>query len=98
MRTAWLNGNETIIIVKSSLTMIGCTSTCQIEPGWTCTGQPSVCSEHCGNFIVTKSEQCDDGNLGGGDGCNALCQIELGWNCSRLGLGSTCSTICGDRV
>lgn len=30
----------------------------------------------CGNEIIENGEQCDDGNVIGGDGCSALCQIE----------------------
>lgn len=30
----------------------------------------------CGNGFVDKFEQCDDGNLGNGDGCSSLCQKE----------------------
>jgi cysteine-rich repeat protein len=32
----------------------------------------------CGDGLVVEPEQCDDGNLGGGDGCNPLCEIEGG--------------------
>jgi cysteine-rich repeat protein len=30
----------------------------------------------CGNGVVDKLEQCDDGNLENGDGCSSLCQKE----------------------
>jgi cysteine-rich repeat protein len=30
----------------------------------------------CGNGVVDKFEQCDDGNLNDGDGCSSLCQKE----------------------
>jgi len=30
----------------------------------------------CGNGVLDKFEQCDDGNLTNGDGCSSLCQIE----------------------
>ena len=30
----------------------------------------------CGNGVVDKFEQCDDGNLNNGDGCSSLCQKE----------------------
>lgn len=30
----------------------------------------------CGNGVVDKFEQCDDGNLNNGDGCSSLCQME----------------------
>jgi len=43
----------------------GCDSSCQIEDGWTCSGEPSVCSEICGDSLVVGSEQCDTLNLSG---------------------------------
>lgn len=30
----------------------------------------------CGNGVVDKFEQCDDGNLTNGDGCSSVCQKE----------------------
>jgi cysteine-rich repeat protein len=30
----------------------------------------------CGNGIIERFEQCDDGNLNNGDGCSSLCQKE----------------------
>ena len=35
----------------------------------------------CGNGILEKGEDCDDGNNRNGDGCNSACQIELNWRC-----------------
>lgn len=54
----------------------GCGATCQIEPGFACTGQPSTCTAVCGDRIIAGGETCDDGNIIDGDGCNATCQIE----------------------
>ena len=33
----------------------------------------------CGNHVIeaANNEQCDDGNLTGGDGCNTTCQLEI---------------------
>jgi len=40
----------------------GCSSACQIEPGWTCAGWPSVCTKAvCGNGIHEAEEDCDCG-------------------------------------
>ena len=63
----------------------GCSSTCQIEPGWECSGEPSVCSEEqvCGNGIIETPEACDDDNTDSGDGCSGTCSIESGWQCSE---------------
>ncbi len=55
----------------------GCSATCALESGWSCTGQPSVCSEVCGNGVRTPGEQCDDGNLVSRDGCSSSCTLEL---------------------
>jgi cysteine-rich repeat protein len=46
--------------------------------GSACNQATGVCSGAaiCGNGTVETAEQCDDGNLIGGDGCSALCGIE----------------------
>jgi cysteine-rich repeat protein len=54
----------------------GCSSSCQVETGWQCTGEPSVCETDCGDGIVAGTELCDDGNQEDGDGCNSSCEIE----------------------
>jgi cysteine-rich repeat protein len=69
----------------------GCSATGRIEHGYTCTGQPSVCTAVPGDGIVTGGEQCDDGNTLGGDGCSSTGQIESGYSCS--GEPSVCSQI-----
>ena len=64
----------------------GCSSTCIIEPGYTCTGSPSVCkmmpSANCGNGVINNGETCDDNNKNPGDGCSATCQTESGYDCT----------------
>ncbi|MCZ7679366.1 MAG: DUF4215 domain-containing protein [Sandaracinaceae bacterium] len=66
----------------------GCSDTCQLEPGWSCTGV--TCTLLCGNGTLDASagEQCDDGNTGTGDGCSGTCQVEAGWACEGTGAGS----------
>ena len=54
----------------------GCASNCAVETGYSCTGEPSVCTSTCGDGIVASDEGCDDGNLISGDGCSASCQAE----------------------
>lgn len=54
----------------------GCSSSCAIEQGWGCSGQPSICVLTCGNGMVTGNEQCDDGNTMNGDGCSDVCLFE----------------------
>jgi cysteine-rich repeat protein len=68
----------------------GCDGSCQIETGWTCAGEPSVCT-FCGDGLIEGSEQCDDGGTAPGDGCDASCQIEPYWTCE--GEPSVCSAI-----
>ncbi|MCU0672337.1 MAG: DUF4215 domain-containing protein [Myxococcota bacterium] len=74
----------------------GCSSTCQREPGWSCTGSPSTCTFTCGNGAVDAAagENCDDGNSTAGDGCSAVCVREQGWGCS--GTPSVCTFTCGN--
>src|SRR5713101_4358892 len=40
----------------------GCSSSCQIEAGWSCTGSKSVCTPICGDGLKVGSERCDDHN------------------------------------
>ncbi len=72
----------------------GCDSFCQIETGYTCEGEPSVCHETCGNGVITGRETCDDGNEVDGDGCSDICRIETGFSC--FGDTSLCASGCGN--
>lgn len=74
----------------------GCDTSCEIEVGWGCSGQPSVCAPICGDGLVEGDETCDDGDLTSGDGCNAACRIEAGFNCA--GEPSGCVSICSDGL
>ncbi len=50
----------------------GCSSVCEIEPGWYCTGiQPSTCVTDCGDGIAAGDEICDGDDLKG-----ASCESE----------------------
>ncbi len=71
----------------------GCSLTCQVQSGFTCTGSPSVCTADpvCGNGIIEAGEACDDGNTVSGDGCSAVCQVQSGYACS--GLPSVCTPL-----
>ncbi|MEY4512016.1 MAG: hypothetical protein RLZZ450_4138, partial [Pseudomonadota bacterium] len=56
----------------------GCSATCTIEPGYSCSGTPSTCATSCGdNQIGAPIETCDDGNAVAGDGCNSNCRREV---------------------
>ncbi len=83
----------------------GCSSTCTVEPLWSCTGgSPSskdICTPICGDMkVVAGYEQCDnDNSRTPNDGCDANCQVEIGWSCSggSATSASTCTPICGDN-
>ena len=66
----WDDGNE----VNSD----GCSSTCQIETGYTWSGDPSVWQK-CGNSKKEGTEGCDDGNFITGDGWSSSWTVEGGW-------------------
>lgn len=38
----------------------GCAPTCSVEGGWSCTGQPSVCTTICGDAICTGGENLEN--------------------------------------
>lgn len=63
----------------------GCSSTCQEECGWTCSGgsasEADLCSTSCGDGLVAGAEECDDGNTEDGDGCSSSCAVEEGYVC-----------------
>ncbi|KAB2902033.1 MAG: DUF4215 domain-containing protein, partial [Kofleriaceae bacterium] len=62
----------------------GCSSTCAVEPDWSCSGNPSVCIMGCGNGARGAAELCDDGDLVSGDGCSSTCTVEPGWTCAGM--------------
>ena len=74
----------------------GCSNTCAVEEGYTCSGAPSMCAPVCGDGFLTGLEQCDDGDALSGDGCSATCTVEPGFSC--MGGPSTCQYICGDGL
>ncbi len=76
----------------------GCSALCRVEPGFSCTGSPSVCVDTvvCGDKRLAGGESCDDGNTTPLDGCDAECQLEEGWTCAILGV--RCQPTCGDGL
>ncbi|MBW2314919.1 MAG: DUF4215 domain-containing protein [Deltaproteobacteria bacterium] len=70
----------------------GCSSLCEIEVGFTCSGVPSSCAAVCTDGLVRGSETCDDGNPFDGDGCSSICSVEPGFACT--GEPSDCSEAC----
>ena len=73
----------------------GCSELCQIEPGYVCAGEPSVCNPTCGNGVLDPGEECDDHDLESSDGCNDNCRIEPGFACTT-DEPSVCARTCGD--
>lgn len=75
----------------------GCTTLGQIELGWDCTSEPSVCLPICKDGILKGQETCDDGlltNSGCKDDCSGILD---GYVCTSE-IPMKCSTICGDGV
>lgn len=51
----------------------GCAG-CAVATGYTCSGEPSVCSTSCGDGVMAGSEECDLGAQNGPQSaCSALC-------------------------
>jgi len=81
----------------------GCSATCLLEDGQTCTSgaqcESTLCDtvggntceqlNVCGNGSVEAGEACDDGNTDNDDGCNSICLLEEGSGCT---LGAECAT------
>jgi cysteine-rich repeat protein len=53
----------------------GCSSTCQVEAGYTCPTPGSPCTTVCGNGIVSGAEVCDDFNNSACGTCSAACSV-----------------------
>ena len=88
----------------------GCSSSCQVEAGYNCTGAPSQCVSDstpvvCGDDLIGSGEDCDGSNLNGktcvtqGFQSGALacdsCQFDV-LNCSNGAPSS--NAICGDNT
>jgi cysteine-rich repeat protein len=75
----------------------GCSATCTVEAGFTCTGESSVCTPICGDGVVKgQLEECDDANTDDGDGCSATCTVEAGFSCSGEPSVCTQTSVCGN--
>lgn len=73
----------------------GCTSTCEWEDGWACSGtapQYTCVRTTCGDGTKAGTESCDDGNNDLGDGCTPACNVEP--TCE----GGACTSACGDGL
>jgi fibro-slime domain-containing protein len=79
----------------------GCSSTCTLEPGWDCARPGGDCIAHCGDAILTATEQCDPPNPT--KGCSLGCRLEPGYACDppasppNPSAPATCHrAVCGD--
>lgn len=75
----------------------GCSSTCNEEPGWYCSGgsvrSNDTCTTRCGDGRRAGVEVCDDANRVAFDGCSQDCDaIEVGFTC--LGGNATSADMC----
>ena len=52
----------------------------------------------CGDGVIERDEQCDDGNTTNGDGCSRICQIEANWDCPTEGHPCKYVGNCGSGV
>ena len=43
--------------------VIGCSDSCQVQNGYRCEGEPSVCEGICGDGDLQNGEDCDWGML-----------------------------------
>ncbi len=50
----------------------------------------------CGDGVIERSEQCDDGNTDSGDGCSRICQIENNYSCPQEGQPCVNMAVCGN--
>ena len=80
----------------------GCSSACELEYGYSCPPEGGACHEvtvdpvKCGNRTLDDGEQCDDGNVAGGDGCTSDCKREYGYSCPTPGQLCVQSDQCGN--
>ena len=86
-------GGFSLVTGGSSNEEGGCSGTDCGEGGDS--GEPA---DVCGDGVLGKSEECDDGNAKPGDGCSGVCEIDPGYDC--LVPGKECvvngNEVCGD--
>lgn len=95
--------DSAIVIVSAVVCALGsCWQEATVCPGGLicpvgneCAAEQAVCvpAGGCGNGRLDGGEQCDDGNIIGGDGCSASCRVEL-----VAGGAHTCVLRDGDRA
>lgn len=76
-------GGSTTSSTSTSTTMT-CTDDGDCTPPLVCRASSGTCElPMCGDGLVEGFEECDDGNIGSGDGCDAGCVVELYHQCRR---------------
>ena len=67
----------------------GCSALGEIETGYSCEGEPSLCVSRCGDGLVASDELCDEGNRSQADGCSDTCvpidDMVCAADCDRAG-------------
>ena len=53
---------------------------------------------YCGDGILGRNEQCDDGNTQSGDGCSRICQVEANYLCPQPGSLCINQAVCGNSI
>jgi cysteine-rich repeat protein len=76
----------------------GCSSVCDIEPGFECVGQASICNVSCWDATLDINEACDDSNLMNGDGCDNSCKVETNFVCESEPSECISTLTCGNGV
>jgi fibro-slime domain-containing protein len=63
-------------------------------------GDTGSVSDVCGDAVVGKTEECDDGNATPGDGCSGVCKTDPGYDCPTPGAPCkvSASEVCGDGM
>ena len=69
------NESGEIISIMTFTDSILCSLNSDCSSGYKC-NSAGACVLSCGDGTTDLGEQCDDGNIMGGDGCSSTCQIE----------------------
>ncbi len=64
----------------------GCDSSCQVEAGWQCAEEPSVCVYLCGNGTLDPGEECEGADLNGA----SCATVPGGFTGGTLACGGSC--------
>ena len=73
----------------------GCSDSCKVEGGWTCTGAPSVCTPNCGNGVARRRrDRATTARPSMATAARARASSRISWSCS--GAPSVCTPNCGN--